>query len=114
LYKGNVKKAIKAFFDSTIDLPANHPISTYKYSETDVWTSDEIKLFESAIIKNDKLFSDISAEVGTKTTKQCVEFYYLWKKMHSDGARKKWRQLKKNRLLYDPNSEQTELDTNTA
>lgn len=31
-FKGNVKLALKAFLDDTIDLPVDHPITTYKYS----------------------------------------------------------------------------------
>lgn len=31
-FKGNVKQAIKAFLEDTVDLPHDHPISTYKYS----------------------------------------------------------------------------------
>lgn len=31
-YKGNVKRALKAFLDDSIDLPVGHPITTYKYS----------------------------------------------------------------------------------
>ena len=31
-YQGNVKLAIKAFLDDSIDLPVNHPISSYKYN----------------------------------------------------------------------------------
>lgn len=111
LYNGNIKKSIKAFFDSSIDLPHNHPISKYKYSETDIWTSDEIKLFESSIFTHDKVFSEISNDVGTKTIKQCIEFYYLWKKVLSDSAKKKWRQLKKSRI-YDDNQETEQQDMN--
>lgn len=41
----------------------------------------------------------------TKTTKQCIEFYYLWKKVMSDSTKKKWRSLKKNRRLANPTFE---------
>lgn len=41
---------------------------------------------------------------GSKSVKQCIEFYYLWKKVMSDNARKKWRNFKKNRLLEDTDS----------
>ena len=57
-----------------------------------------MKLFEEAILKFDKNFSEVADEMGTKSTKQCIEFYYLWKKVMSDYTKKKWRALKKNRL----------------
>lgn len=31
-YNGNFEKAIKTFLDDSIDLPSDHPISTYKYN----------------------------------------------------------------------------------
>lgn len=31
-FRGNVKLAIKALLDNSIELPVNHPISTYKYN----------------------------------------------------------------------------------
>lgn len=37
-------------------------------------------------------------QMKTKTTKQCIEFYYFWKKVMSDNMKKKWRSIKKNRL----------------
>ena len=35
----------------------------YMFLETDVWTPSEIKMFENALLKNDKVFSEISNEV---------------------------------------------------
>lgn len=97
-FDGDVEKAVKGFLNVSIELPVEHPIRTYKYNETECWSTDEIKKFESAIIKNDKMFSEIASEVGTKSVKQCVEFYYLWKKVMSEGVRKKWRHVKRTRM----------------
>jgi hypothetical protein len=33
-FNGDTNKAIKAFFNDSIELPLNHPITTYKYSGT--------------------------------------------------------------------------------
>jgi hypothetical protein len=98
-YAGDFKEAIKALLSQSMGLPEAHPITTYKYSETDLWSQEEIKRFEAAILKHDKVFGEVAAEVESKTTKQCVEFYYLWKKVMSDGARKKWRLVKKHRYV---------------
>ena len=35
-------------------------------------------------MKCDKDFYNIAKEVGTKSVKQCVQFYYLWKKVCGD------------------------------
>jgi hypothetical protein len=42
----------------------------------------------------------------TKTTKQCIEFYYFWKKVMSDQMKKKWRSLKRNRYAEPTNIHQ--------
>jgi hypothetical protein len=62
-FKGDVEESIKSFLNQSIDLPKNHPLTTYKYNETDVWSKDEITKFEVAILKHDKIFSEISKEV---------------------------------------------------
>jgi hypothetical protein len=135
-FKGDFRQAIKGFLDDTIDLPVNHPISTYKYSgklfhklsislrnftaieilfslETDIWTQSEIKKFELALLKCDKVFSDIADQIETKTYKQCIEFYYLWKKVMSDGMRKKWRNFKRNRVRDDVDTIEQNLRSRT-
>lgn len=45
-----------------------------------IWTEDEVHLFERYIMLNGKNFYHISQAMKTKSVKQCVEFYYLWKK----------------------------------
>ena len=35
-------------------------------------------------MKCDKDFYNIAKEVGTKSVKQCIQFYYLWKKVCGD------------------------------
>jgi hypothetical protein len=37
--------------------------------ETEIWSRNEIKQFEKAILKFDKSFSEISTEVSLKTSK---------------------------------------------
>jgi len=53
------------------------------------WNPYEIALFEGAISLFGKEFHVISKIVGTKTCKECIEFYYLWKKTHHYHAWKK-------------------------
>jgi hypothetical protein len=76
-YEGNVDKSLKAFLNDSINLPKNHPMQTYKYSETDPWSDEEIKLFEKSILKNDKNFSAIAKEVSlTSKLLNFVVFFF--------------------------------------
>ena len=99
---------MKICLNASVDLPPNHPILSYKYPETDVWTEKEIKQFEEAILRYDKSFTEIAQHIKTKSTKQCVEFYYIWKKYKSDSMTKKWKSLKRKRFI-DAMSEQPTL-----
>ena len=46
----------------------------------DHWTPYEIALFESAICIYGKDFWKIQNVIKTKTTKETIAFYYVWKK----------------------------------
>lgn len=46
----------------------------------DRWSPYEIALFESGICLTGKLFAQLAKIVGTKSPKDCIEFYYFWKK----------------------------------
>ncbi len=46
---------------------------------SDKWTPYEIALFESAICTVGKTFHTIAGVIKTKSTKEVVEFYYIWK-----------------------------------
>ncbi|KAK2162559.1 hypothetical protein LSH36_96g02011 [Paralvinella palmiformis] len=87
--KGNVKKAILRLMQGTALIPENHTLKSYKYQE-------EIEAYHQALIKCDKDFFSIAKELGTKSVKQCVQFYYLWKKVCTDEYRK-LRQVRRKR-----------------
>ncbi|XP_024861309.1 uncharacterized protein LOC108234834 isoform X2 [Kryptolebias marmoratus] len=57
------------------------PTGSYHYSGCDFWTNAEKSLFGAAFGKHGKDFSLIEKTVRTKTASQCVEFYYLSKKL---------------------------------
>jgi hypothetical protein len=40
--------------------------------------------FYQNLLKYNKNFSAIAHEIGTKSTRQCVQFYYLWKRLCPD------------------------------
>jgi hypothetical protein len=50
-----------------------------KQSMFSVWSPSEMDSFESAMMTHPKRFVQISNIVGTRTTGECIEFYYSWK-----------------------------------
>ena len=48
-------------------------------SPLDAWAPLEVAKFESALCLVGKQFPLVAKVIGTKTTKEVVEFYYLWK-----------------------------------
>lgn len=89
-------------------LPADDPLLCYQYNDSEKWSMTEIEAFHQALLKYDKDFFNIAQDVsfcklgrvvwvlrgivllqvGTKTVKQCVQFYYMWKKVCTDDYRK--------------------------
>ncbi|XP_071333852.1 transcriptional-regulating factor 1-like isoform X2 [Trachinotus anak] len=61
----------------------SQPSSTgdYHYSGSDFWTDTEKSLFGTALETYGKDFALIQRMVSTKTVSQCIEFYYLSKKL---------------------------------
>ncbi|XP_045907938.1 uncharacterized protein LOC123972468 [Micropterus dolomieu] len=57
------------------------PTGDYHYSGSDFWTNSEKSLFTAALGTYGKEFSLIQKMVRTKTVGQCVEFYYLSKRL---------------------------------
>jgi hypothetical protein len=48
-------------------------------SVIDKWAPLEVARFEAALCMTGKHFNVISKLIGTKSTRECVEFYYVWK-----------------------------------
>ena len=67
---GNIIKATQALLSSTkLEDRLSRPS----------WTAEEVDMFYEALCKHKKDFSKIAADLPNKSTKDCVEFYYLWK-----------------------------------
>lgn len=81
LAEGNIQEAILQLMNPNPVLPADHPLLTYHYPETDKWTPEDIETYHQLLIRYDKDFFSIAQEMQTKTVKQCVQFYYIWKKV---------------------------------
>lgn len=52
------------------------------------WSPYEVALFEGAMLHYGKEFHLVSREIKTKTTKEVIDFYYVWKKT---AHYKKWK-----------------------
>ncbi|XP_054714606.1 uncharacterized protein LOC129224210 [Uloborus diversus] len=84
LCKGNIKDAVLNLMNSGLKLPPNHPLLTYQYCENDRWSPEEIETYHQGLLRCDKDFFNIAKDISTKTVKQCIQFYYLWKKVCPD------------------------------
>lgn len=75
LYKsdGNIKLALERLLNAK-DL---HSLTQHDHA---IWNEDEVHLFERLIMLHGKNFYFVSQDIKTKSVKECVEFYYLWKK----------------------------------
>eukprot|EP00036_Acanthoecidae_sp_10tr_P009183 CAMPEP_0182918662 /NCGR_PEP_ID=MMETSP0105_2-20130417/2235_1 /TAXON_ID=81532 ORGANISM="Acanthoeca-like sp., Strain 10tr" /NCGR_SAMPLE_ID=MMETSP0105_2 /ASSEMBLY_ACC=CAM_ASM_000205 /LENGTH=590 /DNA_ID=CAMNT_0025055777 /DNA_START=477 /DNA_END=2249 /DNA_ORIENTATION=+ len=60
-------------------------------SQASSWTEDEADAFDRAFVENGKEFQELSAAVGTKSLRECVDFYYLWKKTERGTAARRLR-----------------------
>ncbi|XP_058386982.1 zinc finger protein 541 [Diceros bicornis minor] len=78
---GNVKVALETLLLRGPQKPRTHPLTDYRYTGSDNWTPVEKRLFKKAFCAHKKDFYLIHKTIQTKTVAQCVEYYYIWKKM---------------------------------
>lgn len=74
-----VDEALSVLYQSNgdIKLAMQRLLSNQSYA---TWTEDEVHLFERLICVHGKNFYKISQDMKSKTVKECVLFYYKWKK----------------------------------
>ncbi|XP_015926760.1 zinc finger protein 541 [Parasteatoda tepidariorum] len=82
--KGKIKDAILSLMDTGPKLSPKHPLLTFQYSENDQWSPEEIEAYHQGLLRCDKDFFSIAKDIPTKSVKQCIQFYYLWKKVCPD------------------------------
>ncbi|CAM1323384.1 TRERF1 (predicted) [Pycnogonum litorale] len=113
---GNIQEAILKLMQRNCYLPKGHPLVTYQYPETVEWTPDEVDLYNQALSKSEKDFFNIAKEVKTKSVKQCIEFYYVWKKVCPDEY-KRLRTIRRKReqdnIFYSLRSKNEDGDSIT-
>ncbi|KAL3985277.1 hypothetical protein ACH3XW_37970 [Acanthocheilonema viteae] len=99
--KGNIQEAVLDLMRSdTLDWSQYPIIYNSIYTDTSSWTPEDISFFQDAIYKGEKDFHQVALDLGNKTVKQCVEFYYMWKKACPDDYRK-LRNLRRKRQLLE-------------
>ncbi|XP_076226038.1 uncharacterized protein LOC116426634 isoform X2 [Nomia melanderi] len=120
--RGNIHEAMLKLMRPTPTLPAGHPLLNYECQESDRWTSQEMDAFYQGLLKYNKDFSAISRDVGGKSAKQCVQFYYVWKRLCPDEYKRlrvrhgkpkiktENRDCKDTRELRDAIASVTEMD----
>ncbi|XP_062969244.1 zinc finger protein 541 [Cynocephalus volans] len=79
--QGNVQVALETLLLRGPQKPWSHPLADYRYTGSDIWTPMEKRLFKKAFCTHKKDFYLIHKMIQTKTVAQCVEYYYVWKKM---------------------------------
>ncbi|XP_004607757.2 zinc finger protein 541 [Sorex araneus] len=79
--QGDVQVALETLLLSGPQKPRTHPLANYRYTGSDIWTPVEKRLFKKAFCAHKKDFYLIHKTIQTKTVAQCVEYYYIWKKM---------------------------------
>eukprot|EP00076_Gallus_gallus_P011787 XP_015127971.2 zinc finger protein 541 isoform X3 [Gallus gallus] len=79
--RGNVVDALELLLFGWPHKSQSHPLANYRYTGSDVWTPVERQLFRNAFHAHKKDFYLIQKKVQTKNVSQCVEYYYIWKKI---------------------------------
>jgi hypothetical protein len=53
------------------------------------WSPYEIAVFEGGLLHYGKEFREVSRQIGTKSTQEVIDFYYIWKKT---AHYKRWKE----------------------
>jgi hypothetical protein len=78
-HSGNVHLALRSL------MAASTAFSTLR--DTSAWSEAEVNGFYECLVRHHKSFDLISADLGTKSVKECVEYYYLWKNVCKEESR---------------------------
>ncbi|XP_062454180.1 zinc finger protein 541 [Rhea pennata] len=79
--QGNVLEALEMLLFGGPQKSESHPLANYRYAGSDIWTPVERQLFKKAFCVHKKDFYLIQKKIQTKNVSQCVEYYYIWKKI---------------------------------
>ncbi|KAK0410565.1 hypothetical protein QR680_005198 [Steinernema hermaphroditum] len=99
--KGNIQSSVMDLMRSdTLDWVQYPIIFNSTYLDTEYWSPEDIQRFQDAIYSTEKDFHLMANEMGNKSVKQLIEFYYTWKKACPDDYRK-LRNLRRKRQLLE-------------
>ncbi|KAL3082989.1 hypothetical protein niasHS_010791 [Heterodera schachtii] len=99
--QGNLQAAVMDLLRcDTLDWEQYPNIFKNSYVDVDDWSPEEINTFQDAIYKSEKDFQQVATELGNRSVRECVSFYYTWKKACPDDYRK-LRNLRKKRQLLE-------------
>lgn len=109
LCQGNLQEATLRLMEREPRLPGGHPLLTYRYPECHRWSREEVERFQEGLATFDKDFLHVASKVGTKSVQQCVEFYYVWKKVAPEEYRR-LRCLRRRRELDQVAPEEDDME----
>ncbi|XP_065307592.2 zinc finger protein 541-like [Dermacentor albipictus] len=109
LCQGNLQEATLRLMEREPRLPGGHPLLTYRYPECHRWSREEMERFQDGLATFDKDFLHVATKVGTKNVQQCVEFYYVWKKVAPEEYRR-LRCLRRRRELDQAAPEEDDME----
>ena len=93
MFHCNLQEAMLKLMRPTAVLASEYPLLRDECNDSGRWTTYEMDTFYQSLLKYNKDFSAIARDIGSKSTKQCVQFYYLWKRLCPD-------EYKRLRLRY--------------
>ncbi|XP_043931694.1 transcriptional-regulating factor 1-like [Protopterus annectens] len=79
--KGDIMAALEMLLLKSVSRPRCHPLADYHYTGSDSWTLEERQLFSKLFAIHRKDFLIIQKQLKTKRLSQCIEYYYLYKKV---------------------------------
>nr|XP_039254133.1 uncharacterized protein LOC120331159 [Styela clava] len=97
---GDILSAVRQLLKINVKISSNHWMSTYRYTGSSRWQQKERQTFERATMLHHKDFYQISKIIGTKTTGECVDYYYHCLK------RRKRRIQRPRRFRHDSEEEE--------
>lgn len=77
----NVEEALDTLYQANGDIKqAMQQLLKTDLINQAIWSFNEVLMFERLIMLHGKNFYLISKDLETKSVKECVQFYYIWKK----------------------------------
>ncbi|XP_030854694.1 uncharacterized protein LOC100889942 isoform X2 [Strongylocentrotus purpuratus] len=81
--KGDIEMALLMLLNGNAMVPDEFVhMADYKYDFSHEWTVAERKLYRDMYKTKGKDFHEIAKGIPSKTVRDCVEYYYLWKKLY--------------------------------